>query len=363
MGTFSEWQPQYAEHGIPTFPVRINDESKRPAVSNYLKIGQQASKQLTLKFRDANAIGFALGRKSRITVLDVDSQDERVLANALKKHGPTPIVVRSGNGNHQAWYRHAGESRRIRPIANLPIDILGAGFVVAPPSSGRRCAYQFIQGSLDDVARLPTMRDTPANAAISKPTSSSRLPIVIGRRNDSLFRMCMIGARACDSVEALLDYAMTRNSEFEAPLDEREVEKVVRSAWGYEVRGMNYISDRYVPTVVPVKHTEIDDLMMKSPDAMVLLMWLRRHNWDRDFVVANAMAKTMPGGKWSRVRLAAARNLLEQVGLIEQARAAGRRIGPAVYRWPVKGCRDLDTNTTPPLPVLDHNLRHRKLTS
>jgi len=66
----------------------------------------------------------------------VDTPDERVLADALGRHGPTPLVIRSGSGNWQAWYRNGGEPRRVRPWADKPIDILGDGFTVAPPSRG-----------------------------------------------------------------------------------------------------------------------------------------------------------------------------------------------------------------------------------
>src|SRR5262245_44035931 len=102
-GIFAVWQPKYAERSLPTFPVGAG---KRPAVRGYLKIGIDYSTQLALKFRAADALGLAVGRRNRITVLDVDTPDERVLADALARHGHTPFVVRSGRGNYQAWYRH-----------------------------------------------------------------------------------------------------------------------------------------------------------------------------------------------------------------------------------------------------------------
>ena len=45
------------------------------------------------------------------------------------------------------------------PIPSVPIDILGDGFVVAPPSLGEKGAYQIIQGSLADLADLPALRN------------------------------------------------------------------------------------------------------------------------------------------------------------------------------------------------------------
>ena len=72
-----------------------------------------------------------------------------------------PLVVGSGSGKYHAYYRHNGERRRIRPWRGLPIDLLGeGGLVVAPPSKateGRQ--YEIIQGGLDDLDRLPVLRD------------------------------------------------------------------------------------------------------------------------------------------------------------------------------------------------------------
>ena len=113
--SFRDWQPQYAAHGIATFPVDIGPDGKKPLVSNYARFGLRASSEIAQKFPDATGIGFMVGARSRLTVLDVDSPDDRVLADALDRHGPTPIVVRTGSGNCQAWYRHNGEGRLIRP--------------------------------------------------------------------------------------------------------------------------------------------------------------------------------------------------------------------------------------------------------
>ena len=149
--SFAEWQPIYAAHGLSTFPVRIEAGDKKPMVKNYLRAGRRYSDRLAQQFPDAQAFGFALGSRTKITVLDSDSNDDRILSDAMTRHGKTPLIVRSGSGNYQAWYRHNGEGRHIRPDPRLPVDILGGGFVVAPPSRGVKSAYQIIEGSLDDL--------------------------------------------------------------------------------------------------------------------------------------------------------------------------------------------------------------------
>jgi hypothetical protein len=73
MSEFAKSQPAYAERGIPTFPVI----RKRPAVSGYPKLGLAGSSKLPARFPKVDAFGFACGQRSRITVLDVDTNDER----------------------------------------------------------------------------------------------------------------------------------------------------------------------------------------------------------------------------------------------------------------------------------------------
>jgi len=66
-GIFGQWQPRYAEAGIPTFPVR----DKKPAVRGYLKTGPSLSQMLAGKFGNAPGLGFACKRAG----LTADSDD------------------------------------------------------------------------------------------------------------------------------------------------------------------------------------------------------------------------------------------------------------------------------------------------
>jgi hypothetical protein len=63
-GTFAEWQPQYAAHGIATFPVAIVDGDKRPAIKGYMRAGLRASEQLAIKFASAASL-FRLRRSEQ----------------------------------------------------------------------------------------------------------------------------------------------------------------------------------------------------------------------------------------------------------------------------------------------------------
>ena len=211
VNSYQHWQADYAAHGVATFPV---DANKRPMVSRYGGFGLVGSAKIASKFGHAPAIGFMCGKRNGITVLDVDCKDERVLADALDRHGKSGVVVRSGSGNFQAWYKHNSERRRIRPDRNVPIDILGNGFVVAPPSQSAKGSYQFISGSLDDLDRLPVMQNVRVEA-----WDNSRLVAEVkqGQRNNKLFSACLEASRHCDDFDQLCDVARTRNGEFLPP--------------------------------------------------------------------------------------------------------------------------------------------------
>src|SRR5262249_51898953 len=136
MSAFKKAQPDYAARRIATVPV--DSRSKAPLVRGPARFGIRGSNLLANRlsqFNDAD-IGFIAGPRNRITVLDVDTTSENVLADAMQRYGQSPLVVRTKGGPH-AYYRHDGERRQIRPDKSKPVDILGAGLVVAWPSNGR----------------------------------------------------------------------------------------------------------------------------------------------------------------------------------------------------------------------------------
>ena len=325
MGAFSDIQPQYAAHGVAVFPV--DAAAKKPSITNPERIGLPASRKLAEKFRNHDALGFWAGPRNRLTVLDVDvagPAGERLLADRMDRHGASPLVVRSASAKFHAYYRHAGE-RRIIHLDGEPVDVLGKGLVIAPPSCTARGTYEIIQGSLDDLDRLPALRGLEA-------PSCTREKVLDGKRNVTLWRYCMSVGGHCDDFEAVLDEAHTFNLDCIPPKSDAEVRRIARSAWGYTVRGENWFG---TGRIVRLDHADIDGLMMEDPDAFLLLTTLRRHHWGREFVVANKMARRMPAGGWTRKRFAAARKALETRGYIVQIKRPSRH-APALYRWASK---------------------------
>ena len=137
-------------------------------------------------------------------MLDVDTTDERVLADAMNRHGQTPIVVRTGSGKFHALYRHNNERRMCRAWDGLPIDLLGAGLAIAPPSVVAKGQYQIIEGHLDDLDRLPIMRELEDRLYVGRASGPRPQKQGEGRNND-LWRRAMREAHHVDDFEQLLD--------------------------------------------------------------------------------------------------------------------------------------------------------------
>jgi hypothetical protein len=297
--------------------------NKTPLVKNPQKFGRGASTEIANKFSDASAFGYYCGKRNGITVLDVDTTDERVLSDAMNRHGQTPIVVRSGSGKFHALYRHNNERRSVRAWEGLPIDLLGAGLAIAPPSLVAKGEYQIIQGHLDDLDRLPIMRDLDARLYAAN-TSGPRPQKQGEGRNNDLWRRLMKEAHHVDDFESLLDCAETLNQEFVEPMQQAEVSKIATSAWGYAERGENLFGRH--GSILALD--EIDRLV-DDPYALSLLNWLKAHHKpDNTFMVADGLGELLG---WPRRRLPEARQSLLRRGYLKLVRGASQH-GPALYR-------------------------------
>jgi hypothetical protein len=315
-GVFSLWQPRYAERRIATFPVR---KDKKPAIKNWNKIGLKGSEQLAAKFSDHDAIGFPLGPRSDVTIMDVDIKDPTLLDDAQARYGGSPFIVETGGGYH-AYYKYGGERRHIRPWGpEVPIDVLGGGYAVAAPSVAVKGCYEIIHGTLADLESLPPLRVM---------LHELRGPIPRGKRNNTLFRTGLEQATYVDDYQTLLDVMRTRNMDCQQPLSDSEVISATKSVWKYQQEGRNLVGRG---CAVVISHKLIDRLIAESQDAFILLTILKRHHWGRDFVLSKRMA-AMFG--WTMPRWYSARNLLVRFGIIACIHEGG--LGPRdppVYAW------------------------------
>ena len=387
-GAFGRWQPEYAKKGIATFPVNFVQKpdgkvNKVPAVRNYQRFGLKASKDIAERFADAPGIGFVAGPRSKLTVLDIDIADERVLADFLDRHGQTPIIARTASGKFHAWYRFNGEGRHVRAWGrDLPIDLLGGGVIVAPPSAFNDNAYTFIAGSLDDIDRLPAMRGLEQRLYKSNSRQEDQLPFVpdgvfdgkfdpldtdcslpagrrnesncrqedqllfvpdgvfdgkfdpldtdckvpAGRRNKTLFTHCLANAHRCENVDELVAIAIAfrdQRCELPASLQDDEVVKTAASAWTIHVEGRNRVGTNASWNRLVLE-------TVSDPYLHTLLSYLQVKNRPgATFMVADGLAKSL---EWPRRKLAEARRQAINRGYITMVRKP-RQGNPALYRW------------------------------
>ena len=353
LAAFAAAQPLYAAHGIATFPLR---ENKLPMIRGYTKVGLRGSGELVSKFPEAPALGFLTNARNRVTALDIDTTDERVVEDAVRRHGETPLKVRTASGKYHLYFRHNEERRRIRPFGELPIDLLGAGgLIVAPPSHVNTGQYQFIEGSLDDLNRLPIMRglDPDMYVRTAQPVPDLIVPddflpnddpgdfisplrgmVEHHGRNAALFRVIGPTAREIHAAggtrEQLIDVARRHNAECIQPMEVQEVSAVVNSVWRMTTGGRNWFGQHGAFMGL----CEVNNMVGGGDqDAFLLLAFLRAHQgpWAM-FWIANGLTDKLG---WTVKRLAGARKRLLELGYVEQVRLPWRGT-PAEFVWSQK---------------------------
>jgi hypothetical protein len=326
---FQYWQEEYADRKISTFPIAMEDGAKKPLVRHYDKIGLAASAKMADRFRNASMLGFMAGKRSRLTVLDIDTPNESLLADCLDRHGKTPVIVRTASGKFHCWYRHNGEPRIIRPEKERPVDLLGSGLVVAPPSIANGSSYRFIEGSLDALNDLPIMRNVPR--AIKKKDVERVDPetgeiVNEGGRNNELFRILMRAAGKAQSLDELTMIGKQYNLErFSPMLEQSEVDSVAEQAWGYQQRGENRFTQH--AAVIPIGLVEqlVDDMYLSH-----LVMFLKAHHGPYSiFMVADGLAEKFG---WSLLKLRETRRKALELSIIRLVKKPCRN-SPGLYRW------------------------------
>lgn len=324
---FAQHAAAYAAAGLPAFPV--DPRQKRPAIRGWQKATPARARAWASSPRlgDADGLGILMGAPSGITEIDVDGVGEAWLAAAVERFGETPITIRTASGKHKLWYRHSGEGRRIRPFPDAPVDVLGSGFTIAPPSwrEDLGAAYAFRTGGLDALDRLPRIKSLDAGFRAEG--------VRQGERNDNVWRWAMTQARHCDDVAALIDAAATWASAFPDPLGAAEIERCARSAWRYESTGRNFVGLK--KPQVTERAREMDELI-DQPEAYALFLLLERwHGHRKSFAIAPAAMSEARNPPWHRSRIERARDVLIERGyLVELVEPSRGRKRAGLYRLP-----------------------------
>jgi Bifunctional DNA primase/polymerase, N-terminal len=279
----------------------------------------RGSRKLAEKFRDANAFGYAPGARTGIVLVDIDDKKYGI-ERVEEEFGTTPVVIKTPGGHHLA-YRHRGESRRIRPYPDKPIDIIGGGYVVAPPSRVAKGEYEIVRGSLQDPKNLPPLAKFLDGIRWSKMREGDG-------RYVAMRHACQREVRYVDSYEDLADWATTHNQDFASPLSDVEVQHAVDWAWTVQQEGRNWAGQSQRITV---EAASLKLVMSGGPDAVFLLMDLKAHHWGhKRFVIATRAMVDRYGLGFTRLRRA--RDALAELGIIKLIdRATPTR--PATYAW------------------------------
>jgi DNA-binding XRE family transcriptional regulator len=338
LGAFASAAETLWRAGLVPIPVG-GEDGKKPLVTSFTKWkqrpGPSAIRKWIDKHPDAN-VGIVTGQLSGISVVDIDSVDPVQQHAIIEQFGDTPLKTGTPRGGRHLWYRYNGEaSTDFSP--HVPVQLKAAGgFVVVPPSvrpngphAGR--AYEFVDGTLKDLARLPPLRQESIDRVTVNTISPTRLRSVKeGWRNNSLFRHLKDHAPYCDDMETLLDVGMTFGQHDCGPsLPLAEIVKTTNSVWRMREEGRLWAKGAK-PQVV-VLRSVIDDL---NADALKIYLTLRFSHFDgRQFALSpKAMAKTQVISGWSHQRYRAARDELLQERYLKMVHKGGSRPGdPSLF--------------------------------
>jgi hypothetical protein len=330
-GIFATAQPKYAALGIATFPFDATTEIKRgPLVENYQRMGLRASKEMAVRFPDAPGLAAMAGPRNRLTIIDIDERGaagERLLADVQRQFGNAKVISRTGSGGFHAYYLHSGESRKIRPDSSKPIDLIGGGPIVLPPTLGFRCRYEIIHGRVEDLAALEPIRAISASAPADVGSGFADMRANSGR-NDALFHaMCKEARQLPQTVEAFEARAMELNHMFGEPMVESRVINTARSVFKYVETGQLRTGEHGAWFRRPQAQE-----LARDPFLFALLAWLKAENGpDAEFMVADGLAAP-EYLDWPRERLQMARRRAMADGWIVRIRKPYPGVA-ALYRW------------------------------
>jgi hypothetical protein len=220
----------YVKLGFSVIPL----SGKKPTI----KWAQYQTRQPTeeeleewfLKGENYN-IGIVTGKISEIVIVDFDT--EKALEVAQEHNFPETPIVRTGRGCH-FYFKYRDGIRNSQKMGN-GIHLRGdGGYVVAPPSihPETQAEYEWIEAPWKvPLAELPQMvlQELQKVASPQRPLKELYNGVPEGERNTSLARLAGSWVRDGLSLEECLKEASIWNQRNNPPLDDKEVEKTVKS--------------------------------------------------------------------------------------------------------------------------------------
>ncbi len=328
-GAFAKAALDWHAAGYIVMPLAGQD-GKEPVLKHFNKWPDRQRPDTIKRWRaehPGSNLGVIMGRRSNLTVIDVDNRDH--LNAAIDRFGDTPVKGKSATRGFHLFYRAGGEVTQDSPIEGLEVDVKGEnGHIAAPPSIGPNGrAYHFIEGGLSNLQDVPPLKPgwEPEELKIAPNGKRSR--------NITLRDWSRPQYQHCGSFDDFLEVMSDRNGEFADPLPAKEVFKTAKSVWEWSEDGNNWCGGE---ARAGLTRTEVEGWPSHLPragDAMILYLRLTvEHGWrgGDEFNLANAFAESF---EWGLKRFRATRDLLENMGLIECLHRGGLGLhDPPVYR-------------------------------
>lgn len=231
MDSLKESAMRYAQKGFKVFPLAPHSKSKQVLKS----WKEEATKDLSKieQWWNQNPrynIGLVTG--NGLFVIDVDIKNNKNGFQSLQQHEkelPTTLKVKTPSGGIHLYY-HA--EKQISNKVNLydGIDIRGeGGYVVAPPSVINNQVYRFENESVIAKANEKVYQFLKEHKEVDD-KSFCYNPIVVGQRNDVLFKLgCFMQTKGfCD--EAIRSALLNENKyHCEISISEKEIECILKS--------------------------------------------------------------------------------------------------------------------------------------
>lgn len=238
---------RYAAAGLAVFPVRF--KRKEPATPNGFKSATTDPEQIKKWWGqppgDKNNIGITAGAVSgNLVVIDIDKSDKKdgyqFFSEWLDKYGALPetaAAVTGSGGMHLLFRSEQPEKSRIGIYPGIDIRAEGS-YIVAPPSlhpNGQTyqwekdIAHGIAQADTNVLAFLHPLEDLEHN--------TFDMPELIpeGERNRTLFAAaCSMRDKDFGKESILASIRAENQKKCAPPLEDKEVQAIVRSALKYE---------------------------------------------------------------------------------------------------------------------------------
>lgn len=282
---------RYAAAGLAVFPVRF--KRKEPAISNGFKSAttdlEQIKKWWGQPPGDKNNIGIATGAVSgNLVVIDIDKSDKKdgyqFFSEWLDKYGALPettAAVTGSGGMHLLFRSEQPEKSRTGIYPGIDIRAEG-GYIVAPPSlhpNGqtyqweRDITHGIAQADANVLAFLHPLEDLEHN--------TFEMPEMIpeGERNRTLFAAaCSMRDKDFGKESILASIRAENQKKCAPPLEDKEVQAIVRSALKYEPEhsytataknGKTVPADKEPPPLETYTAAELLKMDLKPPRMIV----------------------------------------------------------------------------------------------